>query len=58
MQEAVRDHIPLEQGLRPELSSKTEIKEDVRDHIPLEQGLRQPETRCLYARGLSETIFH
>ena len=42
-QEQVRDHIPLEQGLRqipdvPDLSKKP-----VRDHIPLEQGLRRSD---------------
>ena len=36
----VRDHIPLEQGLRPSLSTKTALPSPVRDHIPLEQGLR------------------
>ena len=37
----VREHIPLEQGLRHEdLSSFEEILVLVREHIPLEQGLR------------------
>ena len=38
----VRDHIPLEQGLRLELPESVDIYEFiVRDHIPLEQGLRR-----------------
>ena len=37
----VRDHIPLEQGLRPvQPSTMWSHQYDVRDHIPLEQGLR------------------
>ena len=37
----VRDHIPLEQGLRHLADElKGEIL-SVRDHIPLEQGLRR-----------------
>ena len=37
---AVRDHIPLEQGLRPIAAPGVELGRIVRDHIPLEQGLR------------------
>ena len=37
----VRDHIPLEQGLRPAVKLAFTEKPVVRDHIPLEQGLRQ-----------------
>ena len=37
----VRDHIPLEQGLRHKNASVEEWDRKVRDHIPLEQGLRQ-----------------
>ena len=37
----VRDHIPLEQGLRPILAIALVADYKVRDHIPLEQGLRQ-----------------
>ena len=37
----VRDHIPLEQGLRPEELGSMRLSLGVRDHIPLEQGLRQ-----------------
>ena len=36
----VRDHIPLEQGLRHNGAMGTALKGNVRDHIPLEQGLR------------------
>ena len=37
----VREHIPLEQGLRLESSPNLIIfKVSVREHIPLEQGLR------------------
>ena len=41
----VRDHIPLEQGLRPAEIWVAEIWAVVRDHIPLEQGLRQTEKK-------------
>ena len=38
----VRDHIPLEQGLRLLLSASILLRRlSVRDHIPLEQGLRR-----------------
>ena len=37
----VRDHIPLEQGLRRFGQPGTGATPLVRDHIPLEQGLRQ-----------------
>ena len=38
---AVRDHIPLEQGLRRNSALGDHLSGDrVRDHIPLEQGLR------------------
>ena len=36
----VRDHIPLEQGLRHRCKTSNERVSKVRDHIPLEQGLR------------------
>ena len=36
----VRDHIPLEQGLRLDEFKKRLHLRNVRDHIPLEQGLR------------------
>ena len=37
----VRDHIPLEQGLRRRREQGERVVLGVRDHIPLEQGLRQ-----------------
>ena len=37
----VRDHIPLEQGLRHHTDVRQELWPCVRDHIPLEQGLRR-----------------
>ena len=37
----VREHIPLEQGLRLNpVTGTTTIPGTVREHIPLEQGLR------------------
>ena len=39
----VRDHIPLEQGLRQKLPLPALRLICVRDHIPLEQGLRLSE---------------
>ena len=36
----VREHIPLEQGLRLSLATSTTVAISVREHIPLEQGLR------------------
>ena len=36
----VREHFPLEQGLRLLPINATDNPEDVREHIPLEQGLR------------------
>ena len=36
----VRDHIPLEQGLRRDTPALGAGIVEVRDHIPLEQGLR------------------
>ena len=38
---SVREHIPLEQGLRHAKQSSIAGKAPVREHIPLEQGLRQ-----------------
>ena len=38
---AVRDHIPLEQGLRHIRAQPSTMWSRVRDHIPLEQGLRR-----------------
>ena len=35
-----REHIPLEQGLRPQKVAILNVMLCVRDHIPLEQGLK------------------
>ena len=53
----VRDHLPLQQGLRRgEISIQIGFW-DVRDHLPLQQGLRH--VLCTFQRLLeSETIFH
>ena len=40
LSKVVRDHIPLEQGLRPDQVQPDSCRTNVRDHIPLEQGLR------------------
>ena len=37
----VREHIPLEQGLRLLLDDDKLEKDKIREHIPLEQGLRR-----------------
>ena len=37
---SVREHIPLEQGLRLPVATPTATSVGVREHIPLEQGLR------------------
>ena len=55
----VREHIPLEQGLRLGRSVLVKFDCPVREHIPLEQGLRL----VLFAfpmpsPNLSESIFH
>ena len=55
---AVRDHIPLEQGLRPSGVWRPASGSCVRDHIPLEQGLRPDYNVVDLWNKLSETIFH
>ena len=53
---AVREHIPLEQGLRPLISAALfRASRSVREHIPLEQGLRhhvndEVGANCPYVR--------
>ena len=48
MQIPVRDHIPLEQGLRQGTHGAVQIPpHQVRDHIPLEQGLR-PKSKKIF----------
>ena len=56
----VRDHIPLEQGLRLTKAELAYCYNDVRDHTPLEQGLRQWSIMLTQEilGYLSETIFH
>ena len=56
--QGVRDHIPLEQGLRQTTTGRGSLSSAVRDHIPLEQGLRravlsQKVLRCLGQRPYS-----
>ena len=56
----VREHIPLEQGLRPiQIPRPLLAFPPVREHIPLEQGLRQ-HSALYYIEfsQLSESIFH
>ena len=50
----VRDHIPLEQGLRPSSGHEATTVAMVRDHIPLEQGLRRLLTRSSHRTGLCQ----
>ena len=38
----VRDHLPLQQGLRLSISTVRVAPSIVRDHLPLQQGLRLP----------------
>ena len=55
----VRDHIPLEQGLRLQRYLSIHARARVRDHIPLEQGLRLSILHLsVKPLILSETIFH
>ena len=54
----VRDHIPLEQGLRHDSTDPQREVDIVRDHIPLEQGLRLGYLSKRFVTISSETIFH
>ena len=55
----VREHIPLEQGLRHIIFCIRTPLPFVREHIPLEQGLRQHDrTQSPFRLPLSESIFH
>ena len=59
MEAGVRDHIPLEQGLRQHRRVCLGREVQVRDHIPLEQGLRPMYNDMADAKAHgSETIFH
>ena len=50
----VRDHIPLEQGLRHPLQQLAEGPQRVRDHIPLEQGLRHSSRAYKFHRYICQ----
>ena len=46
----VREHIPLEQGLRPiGRNFNANFMIPVREHIPLEQGLRLSKSKSIYS---------
>ena len=48
----VREHIPLEQGLRLRLALFAKLMQiHVREHIPLEQGLRQEKSFAMVTGG-------
>ena len=55
----VREHIPLEQGLRRSTLYLSVLLVLVREHIPLEQGLRPIKNliNCPLEKE-SESIFH
>ena len=55
---AVRDHIPLKEGLRQVKETINGADVHVRDHIPLKEGLRLILTFAAFANKRSETIFH
>ena len=50
----VRDHIPLEQGLRLCRVMVNAVQKLVRDHIPLEQGLRPHPVRLGLVEATSQ----
>ena len=55
----VREHIPLEQGLRHDIRRSKRRVNAVREHIPLEQGLRHFFYLCINKiKQESESIFH
>ena len=56
---SVKEHIPLEQGLRLLVPLLLNSRGTVKEHIPLEQGLRLPPLR-VHARDRieSKSIFH
>ena len=57
--DSVREHIPLEQGLRLLSTLRPRGIELVREHIPLEQGLRlELGSGVKHRIVLSESIFH
>ena len=58
LEAAVRDYLPLQQGLRPLIFSIKVWIVKVRDYLPLQQGLRHNAILSLTVPGTSETIFH
>ena len=55
---AVRDYLPLQQGLRRSYPRQEWISPPVRDYLPLQQGLRLSIAEFFLKRfGQSETIF-
>ena len=42
---ALREHLPLQQGLRPPICGRMDLNQILREHLPLQQGLRLP--RCV-----------
>ena len=55
----LRDHLPLQQGLRPRHASVTcGNHPKLRDHLPLQQGLRLQDFNLRLQFRASETIFH
>ena len=55
----IREHIPLDQGLRLCQSLVYRILKLIREHIPLEQGLRLiSATSFIIFLLKSESIFH
>ena len=38
---SLREHLPLQQGLRPDKMQYCFVKQHLREHLPLQQGLRQ-----------------
>ena len=56
---AVRDYLPLQQGLRRVQEYCYHFYEGVRDYLPLQQGLRLKQlTAAIDIPQRSETIFH
>ncbi len=55
----VRDHIPIQQGLRPLILHFTkQFYNKVRDHIPIQQGLRQSCFNTSYYVGCHSVRDH
>ena len=56
---ALREYVPLKQGLRPMVDFFLLIQLALREYVPLKQGLRRPSV-SVYASPLeySESMFH